>query len=420
MKRIQIFIYLSLLLACDSKKPDIIIESKNDGEVQKDEKNIEGAPDKASEMDLPLVIQEKKSNSQLPKISFERLEFTIDTLVIDSGEELVNLPFGLSRSSLSKDKSRLYALHPSLGTLYIFDLKGKRLQELVKFEKDGPNSIPPLVWYFQLLEGGKFLMSDYGRIGIYDSKGAKLETISLSPKEFSQLTLGQEITLFHQLQYHSFYQKIFTLPTDSEGEKISIAIYEKISGKTQVVPLPNFESLTRFDLVYKEGINSAVANMAEMTLVLEKNRILVYSEGCGNIYTYDIASGELAFTSPDHKLVPKQKDLPPTRSFTTLKQFEFAYHNLLPQIAFGDLIYDDSRQIYFRFGSILKPGHNYDPTFSKKVFLFGYDKDFNLLGETEIKKLNQVPQFPFFKDGKLWSYVNVNDELGFAVMEFKF
>jgi hypothetical protein len=40
------------------------------------------------------------------------------------------------------------------------------------------------------------------------------------------------------------------------------------------------------------------------------------------------------------------------------------------------------------------------------------------LGEAEFKI--DPNGFKFFKDGKLWSYVNVEDELGFAVMEFKF
>ena len=54
------------------------------------------------------------------------------------------------------------------------------------------------------------------------------------------------------------------------------------------------------------------------------------------------------------------------------------------------------------------------------VFLFAYDQDLNLVGEVQMEELNSQPSWPFFKDGKLWSYVNVNDELGFAVMDFNF
>jgi hypothetical protein len=52
--------------------------------------------------------------------------------------------------------------------------------------------------------------------------------------------------------------------------------------------------------------------------------------------------------------------------------------------------------------------------------MYVYDRDFNLIGEAELSEKLAFPRDFFFKDGKLWSYVNVEDELGFAVMDFKF
>jgi hypothetical protein len=61
-----------------------------------------------------------------------------------------------------------------------------------------------------------------------------------------------------------------------------------------------------------------------------------------------------------------------------------------------------------------------EDSFESKVYLFAYDADLNLLGETLLENLTSTPRFYFFKDGKLWSYANVNDELGFAVFTFDF
>ena len=66
------------------------------------------------------------------------------------------------------------------------------------------------------------------------------------------------------------------------------------------------------------------------------------------------------------------------------------------------------------------PGSDAEREGDDRVFLFAYDKELNLIGEVELKELITQPEYPFFKDGKLWSYVNVEDELGFAVMEFNF
>lgn len=92
---------------------------------------------------------------------------------------------------------------------------------------------------------------------------------------------------------------------------------------------------------------------------------------------------------------------------------------------FGHLNYmephwDESREMYLRFGrkTFLAEKREDPPTF--EVFLFAYDEDFNVLGETKIEGLTQVPANCFWKDGKLWSYVNIEDELGFAVIDFRF
>jgi hypothetical protein len=92
----------------------------------------------------------------------------------------------------------------------------------------------------------------------------------------------------------------------------------------------------------------------------------------------------------------------------------------LYQVAFKELIWDDQRKQFFRFAH--KPIPDVERKWYERaeVYLFVYDADLVLLGEKYLPELSKVPEFPFFKDGRLWSYVNVEDELGFAVMDFKF
>ncbi|MFC3416443.1 DUF4221 family protein [Algoriphagus hitonicola] len=102
------------------------------------------------------------------------------------------------------------------------------------------------------------------------------------------------------------------------------------------------------------------------------------------------------------------------------QEFDEAVNSTRDQISFGDLLWDEKRGLFFRFGSIRKPIPSQEAPIKNEVFLFAYDKDLNLVGELEIEELDFQPSWPFFKDGKLWSFVNVEDELGFAVFDFKF
>jgi hypothetical protein len=58
------------------------------------------------------------------------------------------------------------------------------------------------------------------------------------------------------------------------------------------------------------------------------------------------------------------------------------------------------------------------------IYLTALDKDLNLLGEILVPQLTKKPAKPFSekfprhfaKDGKIWIYENINDEMGFVVL----
>ena len=90
------------------------------------------------------------------------------------------------------------------------------------------------------------------------------------------------------------------------------------------------------------------------------------------------------------------------------------------QVKYERLLWDESRGYFFRLASVLIPSMIDDVLSRRQVFLLVFDEGLNLLGEKELEEMESVPSFPFFKDGKLYSYVNVEDELGFAVFTFNF
>jgi UV DNA damage repair endonuclease len=90
------------------------------------------------------------------------------------------------------------------------------------------------------------------------------------------------------------------------------------------------------------------------------------------------------------------------------------------EIRFYELLWDKQSNRFYRFSSILIPSNSSEPSKKSKIFLSAFDSDLNLIGEKHLEELTTIPISPFFKDGKLWSYVNVEDELGFAVFTFDF
>lgn len=199
-----------------------------------------------------------------------------------------------------------------------------------------------------------------------------------------------------------------------------MAILKMNALKGQIVPLPEFGYLTKFLLVFREGDSSNAASFASLDLKIEEDRVVAYSSGTSSIYTFDLLTDSLNFKTYSLQLLPKQAEIPVMSEFTSKPQFDEAINLARSQVSLGELIWDDKREMYFRFASIRRVNLNSEAPSVNDVFLITFDRDLNLTGEIQLKDLPNAPVYPFFKDGKLWSYVNVEDELGFAVMDFRF
>jgi len=53
------------------------------------------------------------------------------------------------------------------------------------------------------------------------------------------------------------------------------------------------------------------------------------------------------------------------------------------------------------------------------IFLTIYDKDYNMVAEMQVPQLINNPTRYFAKDGKIWIFENIDDELAFIRLDLK-
>lgn len=64
-----------------------------------------------------------------------------------------------------------------------------------------------------------------------------------------------------------------------------------------------------------------------------------------------------------------------------------------------------------------QPSDNGKPEFSGvESYLVLIDKDWNILAEVALGTWPKAPSRHFVKDGKIWMFENIEDEMGFVVM----
>jgi len=353
----------------------------------------------------------------------ENFSFSVDTVVVDPGEEIINLAQGARLASIDESKTFYYLLDGNAGIVNKVNLDELKLVEMIPFEKEGPNGIGTSFHSSaNVLPGEEFLFTSFRNSGIFSKDGEKLKDLRLNPEEIEieGLDESQKMNLNNQLTLSKNQNSAFSLPSNfMKGTRSLVKLdLENSSGK--VLPIPALEIIGKYNIILQS--EEAVSIYAESINMQEfGDAMYISGQTTNKIYKYDYPSDSLSLLEFDFTIVPNEKEIPILNTVSSQEEFDNQMEKALTQISFEKLIFDESTNRFYRFGRIYEPKKEGEDRYTRsQVSLFAFDDQLKLIGETEIPELDQVPNFSFFKDGKLWSYVNVEDELGFAVFTFDF
>jgi hypothetical protein len=351
----------------------------------------------------------------------ENLTYSVDTVVIDTGEMLLAITNSselVGVSSLSADQKVLHLFDNKNHQLSVIDLNQLKLIDTLPFEKEGPDGVGAYVQGLQALPDGHFLISNFQSSGIFNREGKKLENFKLNEDEFKGLEISSPFS--SGLLMTSDGKWLFSLTGFYNNGAKDLVKLDPKQKTGMVIDLP------ALDLADDFGI-SLLSNEGSMTYIEQSNleeingKLYISNKITSSIYRYDYQLDSLELLTFPHELVPQAKTGSIKNNVSSRDELFEEMAKVSTQIGFEKLLWDEKNQLFFRLGTELIPTSDEEnPIYKFKVYLFAYDTDLHLLGEKLLDGLSESPKFYFFKDGKLYSYVNVEDELGFAVFTFNF
>lgn len=351
----------------------------------------------------------------------ENLSYTVDTMMVNPKGEIINLGFGLTSFSLSDDSKSLYYFDRNRSLLHQIDLEKLELSNNFQFVREGPNSIgfnPP---QFQSLPDDRILFSTHGfGVNVFSIKGEKQKSLKFNFLEIEGLDYDEGGLITYKAILSEDEKLLFAMsqldPTLSEVKLIVVNPDQK-TGKT--ISLPAMEQVLKsiITLQMPKTISRGPANINLQSI---GGKVYVTCPVTSDVYQYDHEMDSLRLIEFQHRLVPSKKIGEFKNKVSDEKEFFEEMGKLIYQINFEKLLWDEQRKQFFRFASIPKPDQERKWYDEAEIYLFAYDLNLNLLGEIYLPELKKVPDYPFFKEGKLWSCININDELGFAVFTFDF
>ena len=370
---------------------------------------------------IPLLFSCGKASSEKAESGniLENLTFTVDTILLDSGEDFFILSSGLGTKALNQDKSKLLFFENSPLNLVEVDLNKLKLVSKTPFQEEGPNGVGSNYVRFQSGPNGDLFINGYTTQGIFNGSGELLKSLNVVPEGIEPDLANNVQQLYDKAVYDFENNRIYSQPPSQENRKHLLFIIDPITKEHQIEPIPKMKAVMEFTgTLVVDGMIDFF--WVDNQMYIENQQLLLTVGAMSAVYRLDLMKNSFEFVDIQHKNFPNRMTFSVNNSPVEQAEFNEDRKKVFEHLNYLEPRWDESREMFLRLGKKTFLGERREDPSTYEVFLFAYDQDFNVLGETKIEGLKQAPGSYFWKDGKLWSYVNVEDELGFAVIDFKF
>ncbi len=343
------------------------------------------------------------------------LEFDLDTVMIDPGNELLYLNAGLRMAAVDSERDYLYNFNPSDHTIEKINLNSKRLEDKLAFEKEGPDGVGDMVYRMDMVSDELVAFMGYVKAGIFDFKGKKIKEFPVAEVNFEgdKLMDGERFEFLNTYMFEP--QKMVGLIRNAREKTFSLGVLYSDFRKLKKVPLA-LDVLENFRFVLSSPSRIQMSLPAAY-ITEHKGHYLITNEVFNTILLYDTGLDSLREINYQPILTEDRKRGKYKQVTATEEEFNKETQGVRKEISFMAPIWDEKNQRFYRFShKAVNTGNTEigEESYKSSVYLTVFDAGFKVIGESHIKDLSTPPGFHFAKDGSIWMYENVEDELGFV------
>jgi len=367
-----------------------------------------------------LILMACGASDQEAITDYQTMNFSMDTVMVDPGQEIINLKNNLWISDISKDKKYLFNWDQDNSILEKINLDELRLEEKLVFEKEGPNGIGSYISWISLLGEDQILFANFQDMGLFGFNKEKIKTYTLKGQEFEGDSLEQ---------YESFNRRAILTNDGNDIYGIlgnwtsKIHTLAKVDFKNKTLKkhtLPEYEKLADFSVMLQTG-QMAMISAADQKIQEIEGKLILSNSVFNSLLIYDLAMDSLYKVEYNNALTKNSKTGKYQNQVESDAEFQKVMTDINAEINFLAPVWDPKNQKFYRFSYESIPSDvplEEGERAKSRVFLTVLDKEFKILGEALVSELEEVPNTHFVKDGKIWIAKNIEDELGFVRLSF--
>ena len=346
------------------------------------------------------------------------LQITMDTVIVDPGQEILFLTWQLGLSTLSEDKKYLYNFNNQDFAIEQINLNSLKFEKKYPFEKEGPNGVGEYLMGLSLIGNDQIFFRTFKGEGIFDWQGNKLESFDLAGLGKEQELLEETDRAYKILSLSPEADKFAALITNYQEKTSSLAIIDRELKTFKMLAIPAVDKAKNFEVFLNDG-KTAFGLSSYRFFKNEGDNIILGTGVSNELYVLNQKRDALELLSYQSELSPNQKTGTYPAEVSDLAEFRNYRKKIMGDINFMDPVWDEKKQVYYRISFHMKFDENaeipegalYSQPSGVEAYLTVLDKDFNLITEGNFPQLSRMPGLNFAKDGKLWLFENIEDEM---------
>lgn len=307
-------------------------------------------------------------------------------------------------------------------TLEKINLDDLRLEEKIQFEKEGPNGTGSFGQRIKMHSEDQLMIDDLNKASLFSIEGIKQRSIYYSNFDFVEnpFEKGDQIRGIPILDFDSY--RAFVLFDRIIEKKVWLGILNLDNYVVSRLELNNFINFFDYSFLISE-------NRVSMTFTPTYgidyfgDKVIFSNQVTNALMWYDRSMDSLFYKSYNSQFTSNEKVKSYITNHGNEKSLEAEYSKFQQEINFLPPFWDDKNQVFYRFSYQELSSHSeIEEHIKSEIYLSVLDKDLNLIGEVFLAQLKKRPEKPFSinfpihfaKDGKIWIYENINDELAFV------
>ena len=372
---------------------------------------------------LILLFSCQKNKSEINEVS-DQISVSLDTILVDSGDEFLFLRDFLSNSSLDASTNFLYNFNEIDFSLEKIDLDKLKLVDKIKFEKDGPNGLGTGRPKFTLAANGNFLIWDYSVFKEFDQNGNLVRNLNLEEIAPDYLK-GSENYPLYLFEDPKRPNRILVPVLNWENYSYFLLDIDLEKDSFDKIPLPEMEKFKDYRVVITNDGIEAGGFGGSVYRTFGDGKVLLNNNAFNEVHFFDFSNDSLLVIKWETQLLGAKRGYIPPKSVEGFNEEFTEIEKLTNQdISYKKILWDNKNKRYLRFSEKKKIGEEKDKFGNYKqvggeVFLSVFDRKFDLIAEARILGVDQLPNTYFIKNGEVWFYENINDELAFVKMKIE-